>query len=338
MRRCFIHIGTHKTGTKSIQLALSSHSEGLQERNFLYPLTGRPPEAPHGHHNLAWEVSGDSRFRKRHGSVKKLLKEISGSTHDVILSSEDFECCVHQRESFSDFILCLQGSGFDIKLLVYFRNQIDYARTLYLQLIPFGFDKPFGHFLNEVLEHGFFQWRNWICSFCYRDLLQHLEAIEGIDIIVRSFEEAKSSLIGDCLSNFGLEPANVGIRENIHENKQVALNHALKMFYQNRIGRQLTDGENQIISSLVATLKDRPLELSPSSKLKIIRRFADSNQYVVRKYHIARFESMQPDKMDFEDNGEGIWMETVFTAALAGFIELKDEGIERRQTYSSESG
>jgi hypothetical protein len=314
MRRCFVHIGTHKTGTKSIQLALSSHWEELQSRKFLYPATGRPPEAPHGHHNLAWEVSGDSRFRKKHGSLKNLLDEISGSMHDVILSSEDFECSIYRPECFSEFIRSLQESGFEARLLVYFRSQIDYAMSLYLQLLPFGFDRPFDDFLNEVLERGFFRWRDWTLFFCYKDFLNRLEAIEGAAIIVKSFAEAKDSLISDYLSNFEMKPSDIGISEDIFLNKQVGLGHAIRMFCQNRAGGELSGSENQAISSLIAALSDQRVELSPSSRLKIIRRFADGNEYLVRKYHIAPFANMQPGTASIEESGEGLWMEAIFSA------------------------
>lgn len=322
MRRCFIHIGTHRTGTTSLQMALSAHSQALQDRHYLYPLSGRPPEAPLGQHNLAWEISGDYRFQKDSGGIEDLLKEIGGTTHNVILSSEDFECSIHHFENFTEFIRRLQAHQFEIKLLMYFRNQIDYARSLYFALLYYGFDRPFDNFLNEILARGQCTWRDWICAFCYRDFLQRLDAIEGIDIIVRSFEYArKRSLLADFLSNFELEPADLGIRAEVHANEAMDLHDAVGKFCQHRLGRLLTEDEERIVASLAAVVRETRIDLSAGSRLEISRRFKDSNEYLFDRYHIAKFERMQLDQADVTGRRERICMETVFSSSLPQLIE-----------------
>ena len=321
MRQCFIHIGTHRTGTTSLQIALSAHSQALQDCHYLYPLSGRPPEAPHGQHNLAWEISGDYRFQKGSGGIEDLLKEINGTTHNVILSSEDFECSIHCFENFTKFIRRLQSHQFEIKLLVYFRNQIDYARSLYFALLYYGFDRPFDDFLDEILTRGLCTWRDWICAFCYRDFLQRLEGIGGVDIIVRSFEDAKKrSLLADCLSNFELKPADLGIRAEVHANQQMDLHDAVGKFCQHRLGRLLTEDEKQITVSLAAALTEARIDLSADSRSKISQRFKDSNEYLFDKYHIAKFERMQLDQADLNGSHEPICMKKVFSSSLHQFI------------------
>jgi hypothetical protein len=322
MRRCFIHIGTHRTGTTSLQIALSAHSQALQDRHYLYPLSGRPPEVPHGQHNLAWEISGDYRFQKDSGGIEDLLKEIGGTTHNVILSSEDFGCSIHYFENFTEFIRRLQSHQFEIKLLVYFRNQIDYARSLYFALLHYGFDRPFDDFLDEILARGQFTWRYWVCAFCYRDFLQRLEAIGDVDIIVRSFEDAKKrSLLADCLSNFELKPADLGIRAEVYANEQMDLHDAIEKFCQHRLGRLLTEDEKRITISLAAALREARIDLSVDSRSKISQRFKDSNEYLFNRYHIAKFERMQLDQTDLNGRHERICMETVFSSSLHQFIE-----------------
>lgn len=74
-RKCFIHIGTHKTGTTSIQHLLIRNSSALRERGYCYPQAGRLELSP-GHHNLAWEISSDHRFRDNYGSIGDVIKEV----------------------------------------------------------------------------------------------------------------------------------------------------------------------------------------------------------------------------------------------------------------------
>jgi hypothetical protein len=98
MRQCFIHVGTHKTGTTSLQRALSRHQETLRSRRYLYPRTSRPPQAPDGHHNVALEISGDRRFRSEYGTLEDLIAEIQGARdHHILLSSEDLFSSDFQR-------------------------------------------------------------------------------------------------------------------------------------------------------------------------------------------------------------------------------------------------
>jgi len=52
----FVHIGTHKTGTTSIQNFLRNHATSLNECGVFVPKSGTLDENS-GHHNIAWEMS-----------------------------------------------------------------------------------------------------------------------------------------------------------------------------------------------------------------------------------------------------------------------------------------
>src|SRR6202022_3469950 len=82
MPRCFIHIGTHKTGTTSIQHLLSRNSSALRQMGYYYPDAGRLELHP-GHHNLAWGISGDRRFRDDYGTIDDLIREVENSSDDT---------------------------------------------------------------------------------------------------------------------------------------------------------------------------------------------------------------------------------------------------------------
>jgi hypothetical protein len=162
MRTCVVHIGTHKTGTTSLQMASSRHSADLQRHNYLYPRTGRPPGAADGHHHIARELSGDRRFRPEYGAAADLLAEVRDSYQDVILSSEDFECSVLDPCGFEAFVRLLRANHFAIRVIVYLRNQVDYAQSLYQTMLPFGVPDSFGAFLGKILEDGRFCWQEWV--------------------------------------------------------------------------------------------------------------------------------------------------------------------------------
>ncbi len=202
MRKCFVHVGTHKTGTTSIQMVLSGCAERLQEAGLLYPNTGRVSE-PYAHHNIAWEVGAANFFRRENGGIEDLLKEIDSCEHNIILSSEDLSSLIGTPR-FNKFIKTLQEHGLQVCVIVYLRNQIGYIRSLYLQGIRNGRTGPFGGFLARALEAKPLP-ELGINFLDYRDMLNRLKVLKDVDLIVRSYDDAqRGSLISDFLSILGL--------------------------------------------------------------------------------------------------------------------------------------
>jgi hypothetical protein len=287
MRTCVVHIGTHKTGTTSLQMALSRHSASLQRHNYLYPRTGRPPGAADGHHNIAWELSGDRRFRPEYGAVADLLAEVRDSDQDVILSSEDFECSVLDPCGFEAFVRLLRANHFAIRVIVYLRNQVDYAESLYQTMLPFGVPDSFSAFLRKILEDGLFCWQEWVFPFCYRSLLTRLEALEDVTVDVRSYDKlAHGAVIGDYLSVLRLDPAALEIDESIRANARAAPLDSVRRFCENGRGAPLDRIEQHIVACLCESMGPGPLRISEISRLKIADRFRESNAYVRKRYGV----------------------------------------------------
>ena len=200
MRTCFIHVGTHKTGTTSIQHLLSENSKVLASRGWHYPRTGRLEDHP-GHHNIAWEISRDRRFDVRGGTIDDLLHEVNSTRSSVILSSEDMECALHRMDSFADFVGRLQSSGFEVVFILYLRRQADYLPRLYTTLVYFGLNATFEQFLEEILDRAEFRWREWIFGFDYVQLLRSLESLPGVKVIVRSYDR----VLDFCMQRFPVD-------------------------------------------------------------------------------------------------------------------------------------
>ena len=73
-RTAFVHVGTHKTGTTSLQSMLAANAKILRAAGVLVPLAGRVERGSAGHHNVAWELLRDQRFDPRHGTLEALLR------------------------------------------------------------------------------------------------------------------------------------------------------------------------------------------------------------------------------------------------------------------------
>jgi hypothetical protein len=320
MRRCFVHVGTHSTGTTTVQHVLGSRSRALEGFGFYYPRTGQPAIAPYGHHNIAWEISGDGRLRKEIGSIDDLLTEIAAVPHDVILSSEDFECSAHHPEQFASFINRLKEASFDVKLIVYFRNQIDYVEGLYLTMFRLGLAIPFREYFDEIFQSGRFRWRNWIFSFDYDEFSTRLRSFDCAELVVRSYDAVeKGALVSDFLSIVGLKSEDLAISNEVRFNRRYTTSEAVERFFRNRVGRPPLAVEQIKLAALSDAAGPR-VAMSDRSRRNLIEKFSASNSRMFNVWRIPDFERMSSERIATELNKQ-MPMDDIFVSGLWGAEE-----------------
>jgi hypothetical protein len=281
-RRCFLHIGVHKTGTTSIQHLLNSNRAALQSKGYYYPSAGQPNDLP-GHHNIAWQLWGDLRFRDDLGTVEDLISEIIERPEHIILSSEDFSCAMElATDAFSNFVTRLQSAGFHVTIIVYLRNYLDWMVSVYLTLVTFGWDVAWHETVATRWEpaarareiRGGMGGAPDQASLPrhFDELVQMARAIEMADVNVRSYEEAGGSICADFLSIVGLTLADVGLQEEIRLNQKGSLRQYLLVFAQNRARRELREDEQAAITALVPAEETR-IMLSPRERRRLSKTF-----------------------------------------------------------------
>ncbi|SEQ95568.1 hypothetical protein SAMN03080615_03384 [Amphritea atlantica] len=172
MRKLFIHIGRHKSGTSSLQKFLCQNYELLLEFGYEYPLLGRRPIA---HHLLAKALSGTCDLDESDKyEVDELLLSIENSQCNVILSSEAFQNVKPQS-----LARVLKGD-FDIYIVCYFRDQLSYLLSSYSQAIQ-----------NQALTESIEQYsKRLFNNLNYNDFIKSWEeAFPDASLIVRSFDK-----------------------------------------------------------------------------------------------------------------------------------------------------
>src|SRR5438477_7032289 len=134
-RRVLLHVGLHKTGTTALQQFLSATAQEFRAQGLLYPISGRPANSPEGHHNIAWQMGGDRRFRSSAGTLDDVASEISSFPGDAILSSEDFETILGVPDRFLPLLEhpLLKEHAFTIVLWV--RDQASYLESLFFEML-----------------------------------------------------------------------------------------------------------------------------------------------------------------------------------------------------------
>ena len=151
MKTIYLHIGTPKTGTSSLQSFLHVNRNELYQQGYLVPkCLGFP-----NHISLADSCRGGfkndalnyllgvhsvdewNRFTERNWD--NLVSEISAlPNHDVILSSEVFYGALHSFEQREMLRLRLENCGCkSIKVILYLREQADFVASYYSTDINF---------------------------------------------------------------------------------------------------------------------------------------------------------------------------------------------------------
>lgn len=155
-KTAFVHAGTHKTGTTSLQAMLAANAKMLRSAGVLVPLAGRIERGSAGHHNVAWELLRDPRFDPRRGTLDALLREIAAADEPVAcISSEDFELLHGDAAALERLRDGLLAIGYDPTIVLYLRPQADYLESLYAELLK-AWDVGFEEFFEAILARGAF--------------------------------------------------------------------------------------------------------------------------------------------------------------------------------------
>ena len=159
MKKITIHIGTHKTGTTSIQHFVNKNRARILKEGVLIPKSGRLERA--GHHLISWELSDDFRLKQKTGFIDSLLGELQISSLDrAFISSEDFEFLSNYPDRLEYFDSALRKIGYEPDYLAFFRNPDDYAKSLYWELKKHGMQWPEKQFRNQLEQHNAISFRD----------------------------------------------------------------------------------------------------------------------------------------------------------------------------------
>src|ERR1700687_108421 len=125
-RVCFLHAGTHKTGTKYRQSFLRRNEYALASDGLYIPVSGKTSLG--AHHNIAWELAGDRRYNPALGTLKELIAELSSiQTPRACVSSEEFEFLYKNVPALRLLRSELSEIDYSVKVLFFLRPQADYA-------------------------------------------------------------------------------------------------------------------------------------------------------------------------------------------------------------------
>ncbi|WP_421725324.1 hypothetical protein [Bauldia sp.] len=160
----YLHIGTHKTGTTSIQKFAAANREELRERGLWYPAYGDIGVMDHyGHHHFAHAVAGQTSERFTVDDARRfveLVRKNRRSDEIVLISAEPIYRHLidagndhwQGRRNYLATLRDLLGAE-EVKVIAVFRRQDGFIRSLYQERVRnTRYQRSFKNFLNEEID------------------------------------------------------------------------------------------------------------------------------------------------------------------------------------------
>ena len=137
-----VHIGPPKTGTSSLQEALSQNRDQLLDQGYDYPAFGRHPDMPQlpGHHGIAQSLQQGA----LPAGFQAWLSQLSGD-HRVILSSENF---AHVPTTGVQLLVQALGAE-NVEIIYYVRRWEQLLPSVWQELVKHGHSQSYLEFLNH---------------------------------------------------------------------------------------------------------------------------------------------------------------------------------------------
>ncbi len=278
----YLHIGSHKTGTSSIQRFLALNPELLFKHDFeLFSLSPEGEIVDTGELNC-WVHVEDRPFRAyfKDGLVATLSSNIT--RNNVIMSCESLSWIFNKDDIVR--IYDELSKFFDsIKVICYIRSQDEHLISHFQQASKYMFEPALKYYgdnigLLPLSEKSFDEYLN------YEDRLYIWEKVFGEEnIIVREFSSNKlvnSDAILDFLSVLGIA----------HEGDTIRINESIG-YQQQIIGQVLNKHgiDKQHIRNEILSLSKNKSKVSVADEFrtKIHQRYSNSNKALSLKYDVS---------------------------------------------------
>ena len=301
MKTLYLHIGTPKTATSSIQKFLTDNSENLEKKGYCFPPSQYtyPKVNPrrNGHFLIAKvrEENGKKDVEKEQWYWDEGMKQVRKKFEkfdQVILSDESIWYCLSYRKKsvLRDLQKEAQKDHFQIKVIVYLRRQDDFLLSRWNQFIKQNMSYVAKLTCDEYFNEGYKKEEK---LFEYdRKLDEIAEVIGKENLIVRRFEPKvwhNGSIIYDFMHEIGLdaedgfrpldETVNLRLGKNETEMKRlINLNpdfDAKQIAYMGNFLREISKNEKE---------KEPASMLSKEEVQQFLKKYADGNKRVAEEY------------------------------------------------------
>lgn len=149
-RPCILHVGTHKTGTTSLQVGLQENLDALHRAGLHFVQSAWHGVVP-GSAELAWELMGG-----RHTALlSTVVDELRASPYrTAIVSAEDLSLLHANPRALAVLADAVRSAGYTPRVLVYLRAQGPFAESMYVERVKQGHVRPIERYLETIERTG----------------------------------------------------------------------------------------------------------------------------------------------------------------------------------------
>ncbi len=320
--RIFLHIGTEKTGTTTLQHALQVNRDGLSAKGIHYLTTsGRTESRAFPAACLNDEANDDylrsegidtpeqrQAFRQQFGeALSQEMAALPEHVHTVVISSEHFHSRLRDVESVSRVQEWLAPYVSEVRVVCYLRRQVDVATSFYSTELKSGG----AHTLEETVLR--------VCRpdnhyYNYEKLLNLWGQVFSREaLVVRRFDRLSlrgGSIVDDFLALLGVDVGSLDGYQAVRSCNE-SLSHMGQMLVR-QLNRQIkaasADANEQSRLRLVNmrlqlayAFAGKGEQLPPEQAAEIQHQFDASNE-AVRKAWFAECEALFPAEFEGSDH------------------------------------
>ena len=294
MKTLYLHIGTAKTGTTSLQKFFAINRDILRKKGFDFPempfhFEDVGQKNRNGHFlTLFGGEDPEGKWKQGFAAIEEAFR-----SHEKVIISDEQIWIVQVKDGFWEQV-CAQAKrmGAQLKVIVYLRRQDEIAESHWNQKVK-GRPKlssTFSEFINEG-GYDFF-------PLDYGRTIDHVASHVGRDNLrVRVFERQQfsgGSLFTDFLEFLGLglteeykmpgHVSNLRLPDNVVEIKRLI--NSIESYQKDSIPNFYWDAIRQAYG--LGTMKEIPVHksgmFSREEREEYLNRFAESNAHVAREY------------------------------------------------------
>lgn len=335
-RVCFVHVGTHKTGTTAIQRFLAANEAALADEGIAYPRAGRLSASYPGHHNIAFELYGDPRFDESLGTLADVLRELTGAER-ICLSSEDLEYLHTRPAALIALRDAIASAGYHPVVVIYLRAQGEYLESLYAEDVKHGSVSSFQQFRTGVVVAGMHRYSNGLgLRFEYTRLVGPFAAVFGLDsMIVRGYARPPSAaaLVREFVEILG------GVRDwgafdlpADYEHTRPSVGDVIRWLFANTAGAVGSD-DALALGERYAAADDaaRPFAaLSRPDRAAVARRFARDNAVLGARWELSALTPVASDVVGLTSSAPARRLFARAEAALTDFVSRRTVSVRLR--------
>ncbi|KHD08078.1 hypothetical protein PN36_16175 [Candidatus Thiomargarita nelsonii] len=337
MKTIYIHIGTHKTGSSTLQLFFDQNRERLKQLGFFYPTEGtyyKPlgmkSSKSGGQRFLVFALKGvyphwineKYQITKKEDCIREIREHIIPyqDSANILISAEYFFTQVKPEEMLTIF----ERMNFNFKIIIYLRRQDKFLESLYNQNTKNArYYDSFELFVNQQIQN-----KQSYCYF-YNKLFKFAQVFGRKNIIVRPFEIEQfyhQNLNEDFLNILGLSLDETFSLPTSHQNESLPTELIQLMVLLQQQFK--ADIKQRAVLNQLLRRQDFPLEInrqkyslfSPKWRRETLQHFEEDNARIAREFLNREdgrlFYEPLPDREAPWEQYPGLSQETVADTAI----------------------